>query len=250
MGRGHQGKVAVITGAATGIGQAYAARMAEEGVQIAIVDLDEASETLAAVEAAGGTGRTYQCDVSDPDAVATMAKSVLGDFGQVDILINNAGIYPLQPFGEFSFAEWRRVIATNLDSVFLMAEAFVPGMKERGWGRIVNTASSTYSLPLPGYVHYIASKGGVIGITRALATDLAAFGITVNAVSPSIVETRGTVVDRGVTPERFQAVANMQAIKRVEQPEDLVGTVAWMTSDDAAFVTGQTINVDGGWVRT
>jgi NAD(P)-dependent dehydrogenase (short-subunit alcohol dehydrogenase family) len=250
VGKGHQGKVAVITGAATGIGQAYALRMAEEGVKIAIVDLDEASETLAVVEAAGATGRAYQCDVSDPDAVAVMAKGALDDFGQVDILINNAGIYPLQPFGEFTFTEWRRVIATNLDSVFLMAEAFVPGMKERGWGRIVNTASSTYSLPLPGYVHYIASKGGVIGITRALATDLAAFGITVNAVSPSIVKTHGTVVDRAVTPERFQAVANMQAIKRVEEPEDLVGTIAFLTSDDAAFITGQTINVDGGWVRT
>ena len=134
--------------------------------------------------------------------------------------------------------------------VLLLADAFVPGMKERGWGRIVNTASATVATPIPGYSHYIASKGGVVGFTRGLATDLAEYGITVNAVSPSVVATHGTVVERGLTPERFQQVANMQAIKRMEKPEDLVGTVAFLTSDDAAFITGQTINVDGGWVRT
>jgi NAD(P)-dependent dehydrogenase (short-subunit alcohol dehydrogenase family) len=250
MGKGHNGKVAVITGAALGIGRAYALRMAEEGVKIAIADIGDTSEAVALVEKQGGTVKAYKCDVSSRDSVMAFAGGVIDDFGQVDILINNAGIYPNQPFGDYGFEEWRRVMSINLDSLFLTAEAFVPGMKERGWGRIVNTASSTYSLPIPNYVHYIASKGGVVGFTRGLATDLAAFGITVNAVSPSIVATPGTVVERGITEERFQAVANMQAIKRVEQPEDLVGTVAFLTSDDAAFITGQSINVDGGWVRT
>jgi len=249
MGKGHKGKNAVITGGATGIGQAYVKRLTEEGVNVAILDISDASETMALVENEQTSVKSYVCDVSSPDDIEETAKTVLADFGNVDILINNAGIYPQQPFLEFSFAEWREIISINLDSVFLTAEAFVPGMKNRGWGRIVNTASATLSAPIPSYVHYIASKGGVVGFTRGLATDLAAYGITVNAVSPSVVATHGTVVEREITEERFQIVANMQAIKRVEEPEDLVGTVAFLTSDDAAFITGQTINVDGGWIR-
>jgi NAD(P)-dependent dehydrogenase (short-subunit alcohol dehydrogenase family) len=249
MGKGHKDKVAVITGAATGIGQRYAKRLAEEGVDIAIVDISDGGETCALIEAIGRTGRGYQCDVTSPDSVSAMKESVLSDFGRCDILINNAGIYPNVPFEDISFEDWRRVLSLNLDALFLTAKAFVPGMKERGWGRVVNISSSTLATPVTGYVHYVSSKGGVVGFTRALASDMAPHGITVNAISPSLVPTTGTLETEPRSQERFQSIANFQAIKQIQQPDDVVGTMAFLTSDDATFVTGQTIYVDGGWVR-
>ena len=249
MGKGHKGKVAVITGSATGIGQRYARRLAEEGVDIAVADISDASETIALVEEVGQTGRGYICDVTSFHSVSTMAEQVLSDFGQCDILINNAGVYPNVPFEDISFEDWRRVMTINLDALFLTAKAFVPGMQKRRWGRIVNVSSSTLSTPVTGYVHYVSSKGGVVGFTRALASDMASHGITVNAVSPSLVPTTGTLETEPRSAERFELVASSQAIKRVQQPDDLVGTVAFLTSEDAEFVTGQTIYVDGGLVR-
>ena len=182
-------------------------------------------------------------------SIAAMAEAVLGDFGRCDILINNAGIYPNVPFDDISFEDWRRVMTLNLDALFLTAKAFVPGMKERGWGRVVNVSSSTLATPVTGYVHYISSKGGVVGFTRALASDMAPHGITVNAISPSLVPTTGTLETEPRSQGRFDWVANFQAIKKVQQADDVVGTMAFLTSDDATFVTGQTIYVDGGWVR-
>lgn len=250
MGRGHDGKVAVVTGAATGLGRAYAKRLAEEGVDVAVADVSDGSGTAALVAAAGRAGRAYRCDVSVPEEVSAMARAVLADFGRCDILVNNAGIYPNVPFEEIGFEDWRRVLAVNLDSVFLTAKAFVPSMKERGWGRIVNVSSSTFGTPATGYVHYVASKGGVVGATRALASDLAPHGITVNAISPSLVPTTGTLETEPRPRERFEEVAGQQAIPRILRPDDLAGTMAFLTSGDSAFVTGQTIYVDGGRVRT
>jgi len=255
MAKGHKDKVAVITGAAGGIGQAFAKRLAEDGVHIAIADIGDGSGTVKLVEAAGRQAIAVECDVSSEQSVAAMAKQVQSKFSDVDIVINSAGIFPQKEFPEMTFADWRQVLSINLDGTFLVTAAFVSGMRARKWGRVVNMASSTLGSVVTGFAHYVASKGGIVGFTRALATDLAPDGITVNAIAPGLTRSPGTIV-RAPRPqfetmeEEFIAVAQMQAIKRVEVPEDLVGAVSFLTSDDAAFMTGQTLNVDGGRVRS
>ena len=172
MSKRHQGKTAVISGAASGIGQASAVRLAEEGAQIVIADRAKADDTLQAVKAAGGSAVAVQCDISDPASVAKLRDEVDKNGGRCDILVNNAGIYPMQSFDQITFEDWRRVLSVNLDSMFLMAKAFAGAMRQRGWGRIINLASDTVNLLVPDFVHYITSKAGVVGFTRSLATEL------------------------------------------------------------------------------
>jgi NAD(P)-dependent dehydrogenase (short-subunit alcohol dehydrogenase family) len=255
MAKGHKDKVAVITGAANGIGQAFAKRLAEDGVHIAIADIAAPDQTVKLVEQAGRQALACRCDITSEASVAAMAADVQKKFDRCDILINCAGIYPQQAFDQMKFEDWRRILSINLDSVFLVSSALVPGMKQRQWGRIVNMASSTLGSVVSGFVHYMSSKAGCVGFTRALASELGPHGITVNAISPGLTRSPGTLARKprpGMADmeAEFNLAASMQAIKRVEVPEDLVGTVSYLTSDDAAFITGQTINVDGGRVRT
>ena len=255
MAKGHKDKVAVITGASKGIGQAFAKRLAEDGVHIVIADVASGDETVKMVEQAGRQALACICDITSEQSIAALAAAVQGKFGRCDILVNCAGVYPQQEFTTMKFEDWRRVLAINLDSVFLVSSAFVPGMKARGWGRIVNMSSSTLGSVVTGFMHYMSSKAGIVGFTRALASELGPHGITVNAISPGLTRSPGTLARKprpGIADmeAEFNIAAGMQAIKRVEVPEDLVGTVSYLTSDDAAFITGQTLNVDGGRVRS
>jgi NAD(P)-dependent dehydrogenase (short-subunit alcohol dehydrogenase family) len=241
-------RTAVVTGGARGLGQAIVVRLAQDGCDIAILDTLDAGETKSRVAAAGQKVASWRADISDPAQVAAAAKEISERFGRVGVLVNNAGIYPNTPFESLEFDEWRRVLAVNLDAQFLTCKAFVPGMREAGWGRIVCISSNSCWLQVQGVAHYVASKLGVIGLVRVLATELAAHGITVNAVAPTLTRTPGTD-DGGVPPEFFDFAAQLQSIKRPAMPEDVVGTVSFLVGDDAAFMTGQTLMTDGGAVR-
>jgi 3-oxoacyl-[acyl-carrier protein] reductase/(S)-1-phenylethanol dehydrogenase len=239
------GRVAIVTGGARNVGRSYAERLAADGAAVAVLDVEDAAETVAAITANGGTAFAHTVDLTDPDAVEASVGVVTAALGPAGILVNNAGIYPPKPLADITIHDWRRMFAVNVEGVFNTLQAYSRGMKEAGWGRIINITSNSTGLVIPGLAHYISSKMAVIGLTRAAATELAEFGITVNAVGPSLVRTPV----KTNPDELFDAVPALQAITRAEVPEDLVGAISFLASDDATFITGQTIWVDGGLLR-
>jgi pyridoxal 4-dehydrogenase len=240
------GQTAIVTGAARGLGYAAAARLAAEGAGVALFDRDEAALAAAAdnLTADGARVMAHAVDVTDEDGVREAVEAVFSARGQVDVLVNNAGVYPHYPFEQLTYADWRQVLATNLDSVYLCSHAVYPAMRERGYGRIVNVSSATFFIGYPGLSAYVASKGGIIGFTRALASEAGQHGITVNAVTPGLIATEGVL--GGEEAGLFDDIVPEQAVGRRGEPEDIAECIAYLASPAAGFITGQTVNVDGG----
>lgn len=240
-------RVAVVTGGANGIGRAFSQRLAQDGFIVAVADLADSSTTTAQIIENGGVAAGFHMDVSSLDSTRAFKESVYAEFGRVDVLVNNAGIYPATALLDMDFEEWRRVMSINVDSLYLMTKALLPGMVERRWGRVVSIASTTFHSGIPLNTHYTASKGAVIGFTRSLAAEVGDYGVTVNALAPGLVRTATT--EAGPQAAMFERLAGEQAIKRTQTPSDLVGALSFFASEDASFVTGQTLLVDGGWMR-
>jgi NAD(P)-dependent dehydrogenase (short-subunit alcohol dehydrogenase family) len=235
-----KGRVAVVTGAARGIGQAIAVKLAAHGATVVLADLDPATETANLI---AGETLVRELDVARLDQWMQLAAVVDATFGRADIVVNNAGIYPFAAIDDVSEALWRKTLAVNLDAHFYSAKAFVPTMRRQCWGRFINISSNSIGTVGLGLSHYMASKMGVIGFVRGLANDVAGFGITVNAVLPALTDTPGLA---GVAEEVKAVAWQRQAIKRFAQPEDIAGPVAFLAGDDSGFITGQAIVVDGG----
>ncbi|MDT5198711.1 MAG: hypothetical protein QOH34_233 [Mycobacterium sp.] len=242
-----ENRVAVVTGAAQGFGREISIGLAESGVDVVAVDLNEAKDTVKAVESAGARGVSLVADVSEPAVTNTLSELLNEEFGRADILVNNAGIYPNVAFDDVDYQLWNKVMTINLDSQFFMVKGVLPLMKKGGWGRIVNITSNSIGLPIPGLAHYMASKMGVIGFTRGLSADVAEYGITVNAVGPTASKTPGGLAN--IDEHHIDQLAQSQAIKRPGTAKDIVGTVLFLSGDSSAWVTGQTIMADGGLYR-
>src|ERR1700751_1050979 len=240
--RTHEGRVALITGSGQGIGEAIALALAGRGAQVIATDLAPPHETARRI---GPMAHALQLDVTQEEQCRSAAAKIR-DVGEVDIVVNNAGYFPNRPIDELDLVTWRKTITTNLDSHFLSVKTFLPGMRKKKWGRFVGISSNMVGLTIPGMSHYIASKMGIIGFMRGLANDVASHGITANAGVPGLTNTLATAPQ---SDEQKRATWEQQAIKRMGEPEDVTGAVLFLTSDDAAFITGQVIVVDGGQYR-
>lgn len=237
-------KVAVVTGGGRGIGQAIATVLAAKGADVAIWDLNKegADSTATTIRENGGTAIALEVDIADRDSITKAANRTRTDLGRVSILVNNAGITAYEPFATMTEDAWDRMIRVNLKGTFMVTQEFVAEMLDAGNGRIINISSSSAQTGAPAMAHYAASKGGVIGFTKALAMEFADKGITVNHVPPGFVDT--PLVREG--PVDVEQVATMMPMKRAGQPADVAHAVAYLASDEAAYVTGQTLSVNGG----
>ena len=249
MGQRFEGQVAWITGAGSGIGKALATRLARDGAAVVIADLRNAEQAAAAIaQETGARTLGLKVDVTSEQEVARMAEETVKAFGRIDILVNNAALFSTlepRPFERIDAAEWRRVMEVNTLGVFLCCRACVPHMRKGGGGRIINLASGAPLKGVPLLLHYVSSKGAVIAFTRALAREVGKDGITVNALAPGFTLSEG-ILKSATHVKHGEPSRASRAIQRDERPDDLVGAVSFLASEDAAFMTGQTLVVDGG----
>jgi 3-oxoacyl-[acyl-carrier protein] reductase len=239
-------RVALITGAAGGIGAAITRRLLAEGAKVAGADLHgpgirTLSESLSVT---ADRWLPLELDVTSEESCRAAVLQIEAAWGRVDIVINNAGIYPRQRFDEMTYGDWRQVVAVNLDGAFLVTRSALPVMKRQRYGRVINISSGVVFLGTPGFVHYGAAKAGLIGFSRVLASELGEYGITVNTVAPGLTLTE--TVRRSLPADLLEIRKAARALKQHQEPEHVTGAIAFLASDDAAFITGQTINVDGG----
>ena len=239
----HAGRVALVTGAARGIGQAIAVGLAERGATVVVSGLGDLTGTSKLIAEIGTPAMAVPLDISSPASVDGVREQVARELGRVDILVNNAAIFESATWDELDFELWQRIMSVNLNGPMLMSKAFVPLMRGRGWGRIINMASATVAIASPVSIAYRASKMGVIGFTRALSATLGDDGITVNVVLPSL--TRTPMTD-GLPEAIVSNSLGRQVIHRMAEPDDIAGSVFLLATDEARWITGQTILANGG----
>jgi 3-oxoacyl-[acyl-carrier protein] reductase len=244
-----EGRVALVTGGGQGLGRAFCQALAGAGTRVAVADrnLPGAERVASEVAATGGSAAAVHVDVADEASVASAIDAAEAALGPIDVLVNGAAVFSTlrrRPFTEITVAEWDEVMAVNLRGVFLVCRAVAPRMVERGYGKIVNVSSATVWSGRPLYLHYVSSKAAVIGLTRALANELGPHGVRVNAITPGA--TRTEIERATMTPREWEQAAERTALRRVEVPGDLVGAVLFLASPASDFITGQTLNVDGG----
>lgn len=241
-----EGRTAIVTGSARGIGGAAASRLAAEGAWVVFADIDAEGAAKMAADA-GGDCFAVACDIGDPDSVAALHSEVMDRCGRIDVLVNAAAIVPFVAWDELTFEEWRRIMRVNLDGLYLMCRASSDIMRKARYGRIVSVCSNSIFAGTPNMAHYVASKGGVLTFSRALATELGGDEITVNTVCPGLTDTEG--VRQTPHKDAFEFVEMLQAIKGRGVPTDIVPAIAFLASEEAHWITGQTLNVDAGMVR-
>ncbi len=245
------GKVAIVTGAAQGIGASYAMAMAAEGAKVVVSDLTESAETLAQIKKAGGDAIDCPADVSSPEAVAAMAGKAIEVYGGIDILVNNAAMFGKlvdKPFTEIASTEWDNVMAVNVRGSFECIKAVFPTMRDNNYGKIINIASGTVFKGAPHLLHYVTSKGAIIAMTRSLSRELGEYNICINALAPGLTMSENVAAGSNYNADRLNANMVTRALKRLQEPRDLVGAVLFLASSDSDFMTGQTMVVDGGSV--
>jgi NAD(P)-dependent dehydrogenase (short-subunit alcohol dehydrogenase family) len=242
------GRIVVVTGGAGGIGSKIVDRFLANGDTVFAIDNRlGALKTLLETRNAQDRLVAVEGDVSKEDDTRGFADTIRAKAGRVDVLINCAGYYPIVPFEKMTFEEWQQIIAMNLSGAFLMVSALLPLMKGRGWGRIVNIASASVFEGVVGQTHYVTAKAGLIGFSRSLAMEVGDYGITVNSIAPGLTVT--APVKRGMSGSTINGQRALRAIKRDEQPEDLVGPVFFLASPEASFMSGQMLVVDGGKIK-
>ena len=243
-----EGRVAIITGAAVGNGQAFCQRLAQEGATVVIADSADAEEAIEKVKSIGGNIIALRTDVTDEIQTQELARKTIERFGRIDILVNNVGLYHEEPFELISYKEWKRMLEVNLDGLFLTTKAVLPQMKQQGYGRIIALSSDTVWLGTPYLVHYVTSKMGVIGFVRSLASEVGKYGVTVNAITVGLTATQRPSNEK-LVGSILEHLLPQQAIHRSDEPEDIAEVVAFLASEVSSIITGQTINVDGGIAR-
>ncbi len=244
-------RIAIVTGGAQGIGRSFCLGMADEGAKLVISDinLEAAMATAREIQTKGADVLALKTDVSSPEDTLDMARKTVERFGRIDILVNNAAVFArvkvtVAPFYEISLDEWDRVMAVNLKGPFLCSRAVFPYMKDQNRGKIINISSTTFFKGTPVMVHYVASKGGIVGLTRSLASAMGEYNINVNCIAPD--RTLSEEPDDEAAMESCQRMIPLRAFKRIQYPRDLVGAAIFLASSDSDFITGQTIVVDGG----